>query len=104
MLERTGVFAAVRRHELAASPEQVFVRDEPVEAHGAAGMDAARRGAALRSAAGAEAAGGARGGVVEGAGRVDAAEERRGGGLVGGDDGLRVVRAVAVHVLHGLVE
>ena len=41
---------------------------------------------------------------MEDAGRVHAREERLGGGLVGGDDGLRVVRAVAVHVLHGLVE
>src|SRR5664279_5842956 len=55
MPERTGVFPAVRRHDLAAAPEQVFVRDEPVEAHGAAGMDTARRDPDLRSEAIAEA-------------------------------------------------
>src|SRR5450759_4115897 len=104
MPERTGVFPAVRRHDLAAAPEQVFVRDEPVEAHGAACMDTARRDSDLRSEAVAEAVGEARGGVVEDAGRVHAREERLGCGLVGGDDGLGVVRAIAVHVLHGRVE
>src|ERR1035438_9906735 len=99
MLERTGVFPAVRRHDLAAAPEQVFVRDEAVEAHGAAGMDTARRDPDLRSEAVAEAVGEARGGVVEDAGRVHAAQERLGGGRVRGDDGFRVVRAIAGHVI-----
>src|ERR1017187_3624931 len=99
MLERTGVFPAVRRHYLAAAPEQVFVRDEAIEANGAAGMDTARRDPDLRSEAVAETVGEARGGVVEDAGRVHAGQERLGGGHVGGDDGLCMVRAIAIHVI-----
>ena len=44
------------------------------------------------------------GDVVEDAGGIDRAEETLRGGFVGGDDGVGVVRAVAVDVGDGFVE
>ncbi len=58
----------------------------------------------LRAEAELAAVGEAVGDVVEDAGGIDFAEETFRGGLVGGDDGVGVVRAVLVDVIDGFIE
>ena len=81
-----------------------MVAGEFAQAHGAAGVEFVGGDADLGAEAEFAAVGEAVGDIVENAGGVDRAQEAFGGGLVFGDDGVGVMRAVGVDVIDRLID
>src|SRR5688572_5581793 len=93
----------IRGHALPAPVQAVLVAEKPLDSHGASRVGLLGADADLGPETEAETVREARRGIPDHARRVHAEEEVLGGPVVLRDDGVRVMRAVLVDVVHGLL-